>query len=50
MQTFRTRRDHAQGVVEYGLFLSLASLAAIGSLTYFGEVVSSLVSKLSGNV
>lgn len=50
MQSLVIRRQYGQGVVEYGLFLSLVSLAAVGSLAYFGEVVSTLVSTIAASV
>ena len=44
------QRDHAQGLVEYGLIIALVAVLAIAGLIIFGPAVSSLLSKLGGSV
>ena len=46
----RTSRDHAQGLVEYGLIIALVAVLAIAGLMVFGPAVGSLLSRVSGSV
>lgn len=43
-------REHAQGLVEYGLIIALVAVLAIAGLVIFGPAVSSLLSTVAGSV
>ena len=43
-------REHAQGLVEYGLIIALVAVLAIAGLIIFGPAVSSLLSTVGGSV
>ena len=45
-----TRREQAQGLVEYGLIIALVAVLAIAGLVIFGPAVSSLLSQVAGSV
>jgi Flp pilus assembly pilin Flp len=45
-----TRRESAQGLVEYGLIIALVAVLAIAGLIVFGPAVSSLLSRVGGSV
>src|ERR1051326_477287 len=46
VRMFATRRERAQGLVEYGLIIALVAVLAIAGLVIFGPAVSSLLSNL----
>jgi Flp pilus assembly pilin Flp len=50
MNTFRSARKEAQGLVEYGLIITLVAVLAIGGLMIFGPAIGGLLSGLSGSV
>jgi Flp pilus assembly pilin Flp len=50
MNTFRSARTEAQGLVEYGLIIALVAILAIAGLMIFGPAVGALLSKVSGSV
>ena len=41
---------HAQGLVEYGLIISLVAILAIAGLLLFGPAIDSLLSNVTGSV
>jgi Flp pilus assembly pilin Flp len=43
-------RQHAQGLVEYGLIIALVAVLAIAGLIIFGPAVSSLLTNLGASV
>ena len=50
MESVHTRRQAAQGLVEFGLLLALVAVVAIAGLLLFGGAVSSMMSTLSHTV
>jgi pilus assembly protein Flp/PilA len=45
-----TRREQAQGLVEYGLIIALVALLAIGGLILLGPVIGSMFSSMTTSV
>lgn len=45
-----TFREHAQGLVEYGLIIALVAILAIAALIVFGSAISSLLSSMGGSI
>jgi pilus assembly protein Flp/PilA len=45
-----TRREQAQGLVEYGLIIALVALLAIGGLILLGPVIGSMFSSMTASV
>jgi Flp pilus assembly pilin Flp len=45
-----SRREQAQGLVEYGLIIALVAVLAIAGLVVFGPAVSALLSSVSTSV
>ena len=43
-------RQHAQGLVEYGLIIALVAVLAIGGLILFGPAINAMLSKVTGSV
>jgi Flp pilus assembly pilin Flp len=43
-------RQHAQGLVEYGLIIALVAVLAIAGLIIFGPAVTNLLSQMGGSV
>jgi Flp pilus assembly pilin Flp len=50
MDLVLTRRQAAQGLVEYGVILALVAVVSIAGLIVFGGTVSQLISTLSSTV
>jgi Flp pilus assembly pilin Flp len=50
MESVQSRREAAQGLVEFGLLLALVAVVAIAGLLIFGGTVSSMMSTLSATV
>ena len=50
MNSVQTRRQAAQGLVEFGLMLALVAVVSIAGLALFGATVSDLMSKTSHSV
>jgi Flp pilus assembly pilin Flp len=50
MESVQSRRQAAQGLVEFGLLLALVAVVAIAGLVVFGGTVSSMMSSLSATV
>jgi Flp pilus assembly pilin Flp len=50
MKSLIVPREQGQGLVEYGLIISLMAVIAIAGMTIFGTTVSSLLSNLGGSV
>jgi Flp pilus assembly pilin Flp len=50
MESVQSRRQPAQGLVEFGLILGLVAVVAIAGLLVFGTTVSDLISTLSHTV
>jgi Flp pilus assembly pilin Flp len=50
VSTMLLHREHAQGLVEYGLIIALVAVIAIAGLILFGPAVSSLLSNLGASV
>ena len=50
MKPVQSRRQTAQGLVEFGLLLGLVAVVAIAGLVVFGGTVSTLMSTLSHTV
>jgi Flp pilus assembly pilin Flp len=50
MNTFCSARKEAQGLVEYGLIITLVAVLAIAGLLIFGPAIGGLLSGLSGSV
>jgi pilus assembly protein Flp/PilA len=44
------RREEGQGLVEYGLILAFVSVVAIAALTFLGNDVTSLLSKVGNSL
>jgi pilus assembly protein Flp/PilA len=45
-----TRREQAQGLVEYGLIIALVALLAIGGLILLGPQISSMFSGMVNSI
>jgi pilus assembly protein Flp/PilA len=43
-------REEGQGLVEYGLILTLISVVAVAALTSVGKSVTSVLSKVAGDI
>ena len=47
---WQQQRDRAQGLVEYGLIITLVAVLSMAALVVFGPAVSSMLSKVGGSV
>jgi pilus assembly protein Flp/PilA len=43
-------REHAQGLVEYGLIIALVALLAIGGLVLLGPAIADMFSSMTASV
>lgn len=50
VDTVRTARDKAQGLVEYGLIIALVAVVAVAGLIIFGPAVSNLLKSVGASV